>query len=395
MLGSCGLKKTVPRPPMLFEITTKSVVRVLAVCAAAWFIVRLLPVILVVAAALFLVGTLNPAVQRLEARGTPRGWAIGLIFFALFLFAVMVLGLTMPALFEQLASIFTRETELREALIAELSSHRVSAALATSLRRWHQAPLAELAARFALEYSARFAETLGYIASSIFLALYMMVDRDRLRGALFAAVPRSSHVRLSRIILNLEIIVGGYIRGQVLTSLGMALFTFALLIVVGVHDALAIAVFAGAVDVLPYIGVLLAIAPAVAAASVHGLTITMVVLGAMIAYQEFESRILLPRIYGRSLRLPSSIVLIALLAGGTLLGITGALLALPVAAGLLMLLEELRVQLPGESIDDSEVLKEDERREAEYERRADGMPAQEAAAIAVEISREAQGDKVV
>src|ERR1700712_5163340 len=146
----------------------------------------------------------------------------------------------------------------------------------------------------------------------------MMIDRDRLRGALFAAVPRSAHVRLSRVMLNLELIVGGYIRGQVLTSVGMALFTFALLSLCQIDDALAIAVFAGAVDVLPYIGVLLALAPAVAAASAHGLTIALTVLFAMIAYQEFESRLLLPRIYGLSLRLPSSLIVVALLAGGTL-----------------------------------------------------------------------------
>ncbi|MDB4972413.1 MAG: permease [Myxococcaceae bacterium] len=365
----------------------------LGVCLAAWLLLKLLPVLLVVVAALFLVGTLNPAVQRLEASGMGRGWAIGLVFLGLFTLASLLLGLTMPALFQQVAQLFGRERELRDALVAELSKHRVSAALSGSLRHWHHAPLAEVAARSALEYSTRFLEILGYIASFIFLALYIMVDRDRLRGAMFAAVPRAAHVRMSRIMLNLEIIVGGYIRGQVLTSVGMALFTFTLLMIVGVDDALAIAVFAGVIDVLPYIGVLLAITPAVAAASAQGLTVALTVLAAMIAYQEFESRILLPRIYGRSLRLPSSIILVALLAGGTLFGITGALLALPVAAAVLMLLEELRVQLPGEDVDDSELRKEDERLESEYERLVDGMPAHEAAAIAVELSRERQQDK--
>ena len=68
----------------------------------------------------------------------------------------------------------------------------------------------------------------------------------------------------------------------------------------------------------------------------------------MLAYEEFESRFLVPRIYGRALRLPSSVVLVALLAGGTLMGIVGALLALPVAAAMRMLVDELRVELPGE-----------------------------------------------
>jgi putative heme transporter len=108
----------------------------------------------------------------------------------------------------------------------------------------------------------------------------------------------------------------------------------------------------------------------------------------MLAYEELESRFLVPRIYGRVLRLPSSVVLVALLAGGTLMGIVGALLALPAAAAVKMLIEELRVELPGEEVVDSGLRKRDEQAEKEYERRADGVPAKEAAAIAVEISEE-------
>ena len=57
-------------------------------------------------------------------------------------------------------------------------------------------------------------EVVAYAVSAIFLALYIMIDRDRLRGGLFAVVPRTHHMRLSRVLVNLETIVGGYIRGQ-------------------------------------------------------------------------------------------------------------------------------------------------------------------------------------
>jgi hypothetical protein len=101
---------------------------------------------------------------------------------------------------------------------------------------------------------------------------------------------------------------------------------------------------------------------------------------------------LVPRIYGRALKLPSSIVLFALLVGGTLMGIPGALLALPVAAALRMLIAELRVELPGEDIDDSRLRANDERAEREYEERAEGVRAEAAAAIAVEIEEQRVDD---
>jgi putative heme transporter len=221
-----------------------------------------------------------------------------------------------------------------------------------------------------------------------------MIDRDRLRGGLFAIVPRTHHVRLSRILLNLEVIVGGYIRGQAITSALMSVFTFVLLTVCGVHNALAIAVFAGLADVLPYVGVFLSVGPALVASLARGPAIAAIVLVAMLAYEELESRFLVPRVYGRALRLPSSIVLVALLAGATLMGIVGALLALPAAAAVRMLIEELRLELPGEQVDDTELRARDERAEEEYERRAEGVPAVRAAAIAVAISEERREQEV-
>jgi len=227
------------------------------------------------------------------------------------------------------------------------------------------------------------------------LALYIMIDRDRLRGGFFLVVPRSHHIRLSRVMLNLETIVGAYMRGQVITSVFIGVFVFVLLTACGVSNALAIAVFAGAADVLPYIGALLSVGAAVTAALSRGPTVIIVVLVLMLAYETFESRVLVPRIYGRALRLPSSVILLSLLAGGVLYGIAGALLALPVAAAVLMLIEELRVELPGqkEQAEDVETKERDDRGEEEYERRAEGMPAEQAAAIAVEISADRHNEE--
>jgi len=81
--------------------------------------------------------------------------------------------------------------------------------------------------------------------------------------------------------------------------------------------------------------------------------------------------------------------------GGVLAVIIGALLALPVAAAVRMIIEELRVELPGqqEQAEDVEIKERDDRGELEYERRAEGMPAEQAAAIAVEISAERREDE--
>jgi len=146
----------------------------------------------------------------------------------------------------------------------------------------------------------------------------------------------------------------------------------------------------GAMDVLPYIGPLLTIAPAVVAAYGNGPVIAVVVFVALFLYEEFESRVLVPVVYGRTLRLPSAIVILSLIVGAVLGGITGALLALPLAAALVMLVDQLRVDLPGETEQpkDGETRRKDARDEQEYEQRTGRKPAAKAAAIAAEIAEE-------
>jgi predicted PurR-regulated permease PerM len=370
------------------EIPTRTILALVGILAALWLLVRLWPILLVLVVALLVVGTMSPAVSWLEAHRVRRSLGIAFVFTVVFIAAILVVTITIPALLVQAASLLEREPAFRAGLADQLARSSLSAPFAEWLRNLrYDAPGSGLGA-MAFTYSMRLFEVTAYGMSAIFLALYMMLDRDRLRGGLYAVVPRAHHMLLSRVMLNLETIVGAYIRGQVVTCLLIGAFTFVLLTACGVENAIALAVFAAIADVLPYIGAVLSVGPAVLAALGRGPTTAVIVLVMMLLYEEFESRVLVPRIYGRALRLPSSVVLFALMAGGTLMGLLGALLALPVAATIMMLIEELRVDLPGEQEQaaDTETRARDDLAEEEYERRTEGVAAEEAAAIAVEIS---------
>lgn len=370
------------------EVTAWTMISLVLVIAGVWIFIRLLPVVLVLVGALMIVGTLGPAVQWLEQRGVRRGAGIAIVFTLLFVSTALIFALTIPELLNQVRNLIGMEPALRERLADWFARSPLTASLADAMRNVQYDALIKSSAASMLTFFTLVVEGVAYGVGAIFLALYMMVDRDRLRGALFAVVPRRHHIRLSRILVNLNTIVGGYIRGQAITCALMAVFMFVLLAACGIPNALVIAVFGGLADVLPYIGIFITMAPAVAAALPFGLVIVLVVFVLMLAYEEFESRVLVPIVYGRALRLPSSVVLFSLIAGATLFGIIGALLALPLAAAILMLIDELRVELPGETeqAEDTENRKKDESGELEYARRTEGMPAEEAAAIAVEMA---------
>jgi predicted PurR-regulated permease PerM len=375
------------RTALRIEIAPRTIVYVLLAIAAVWLAFELATVLTVLIVALVLVGTLDPLVAWFERRGIRRGRALVLVFTVILLAITAVLLLTIPPLVSQLLTMLEGLPKARDQVIEWLRQYKWAKPLIQSIRA---VPINDLVAQGGnrlLGYSQEILLLIGYGLSTVFLSIYLLADPVRAKGLLYAVVPRHYHVKLARILLELKVIVGGYMRGQLITSVSIFLFVFGLLTVYQVENALALALFAGLTDIIPFVGGYIASAPVIIAVVPHGSTSVIFVTILMFLYQEFETRILVPKVYGRVLRLSPAIVIIALLIGGTLMGILGALIALPIAAGVQMVVRELRVELPGEA-PQSEVAKaRDEKAETIYERLSDGKPAAESAVIASELAR--------
>jgi predicted PurR-regulated permease PerM len=391
------LAERIPDPAPLrdvrIEVSTKTILTVAALIVGLSALEQLWPIVILLICSLILVGTLNPVINLLERRGWRRHGAVAAVFLA-GLSAIGLVGLlTVPALWREIVAIVHDEPRLQAEVANTLARHPATASFADAVRGFElsqAATGATASSALALSWSA--IELLGYAGTSVVLAIYLLIDRERLSSVVYAIFPRRFHVRLARVLINLETIVGGYIRGQVLTSVAIAAFTFALLSVFGVSNALAIAAFAGLTDVLPFVGGILAVPPAVLSAYGHGTLAATAVLVGLVLYQEFESRVLVPAVYGRTLRLPPAAVVVALLVGAKLGGVTGALLALPAAAALRMLVEELRVDMPGDDSEDLATRDRDARAELDYEAQTVGATAGEAAQVAVRIAEQVHKD---
>jgi len=381
-----------PLPPaptvVRFEIAPRTIGLVLAVAAGVWLAGQLWVVGLVVLVALVFAGTFNPLIGWMQGRGLGRTVSLLLLFSGSIVVASLLIFLTAPPLLEQLAAMVRSAPAGRAQLIELLGRRAFTLPLARVVER---AALDDTFARiesWLLSYSSQALKVAGYFATTFVLSFYFLSDGKRTQGALYAVVPRDYHMRLARILHNLETIVGGYIRGQLITSAAIAAFTFLLLFACGVPNALSLALFAGLADVIPFVGGFLAAGPAVLAALPRGLPVAGGVLVSLFVYMEFENRILVPRVYGHVLRLSPATVMLALLAGGTLLGVMGALLALPVAAGLQMIVQELRVELPGDDSDDRPERARNAKTEETYERMSAGSTAPEAGRIATDLAHE-------
>jgi predicted PurR-regulated permease PerM len=374
------------RRTLRIEISARTIATLLGVLAAVWIAFQLQTVLVVVTVALVVVGTLDPMVAWFERHGLRRGRALVLIFLVIAAIAAGILLLTVPPLVTQLLHIIEDAPKGRDKFLEWLRQYKLARPVAQAVKAVPVNDLVSRAGNAMVGYSSEVFTIIGYSISTTFLAIYLLADPVRTKGLVYAIVPRHHHIKLARILIELKVIVGGYMRGQLITSVAMAVFTFGVLSVFRIDDALALALFAGMTDIIPFIGGYVASVPVIVAVAGSGTGAVAIVFVLMFAYQEFESRILVPRVYGKVLRLPPAIVLISLLIGGTLMGIVGALLALPIAAGLQMVVRELRVELPGENPRDRATRARDEKAEHIYEQLTEGATAADAGVIADEMA---------
>lgn len=312
------------------RLSRTAIVIIALIIVSFWGLLALWPVVLLVLVAfIFMIGLL-PYVEALVNRGIPRPGAVFLVLLVILTVTAGLFSLVVPAMIDQFSDI--RNNLPASARELEEISRAIGVDIELEERArevdWDQL----ISGRAAVGFGQRVLAIVFSIVTIVVMTAYLLVDMPKLARFLYQFFPPERDVEYDRLFQSVSRVVGGYLRGQLLTSLAIGLFTFVVLTLVGVPNALAFAVLAGFADVIPLIGAFIAIIPPVIAALQESSTQALVVFGALIAYQQFEDRVIVPRVYGQTLNLPPIIVLIAVLAGAQLLGITGVLLALPLTA---------------------------------------------------------------
>jgi predicted PurR-regulated permease PerM len=312
------------------EVSYRGLVVVGLALLSLWALVRLWPVILLVVTAFIFMAALLPFVEWLVRRGVRRVAAVLLILLVVLLILAGLVALLVPALIDEFQSIRDNLPDDAAKLEDFLANFGIDVQLQQRARDIDWAEF--ISGRAAFSFGQQAIQVALSVFTVIVMTVYLLIDTPRLKSFLFQFVPEGREADANLVLEQLSRVVGGYLRGQVITSLIIALYTLTVLLILGVPNAFAFAALAGFADIIPLIGAFISILPASFAAFHESPTKAAIVLGMLLLYQQFEDRVLVPRVYSATLNLPPIMVLLAVLAGGELLGIPGILLALPAAA---------------------------------------------------------------
>jgi len=309
-------------------------------------IIRARPVLILIGLALFIAAGLDPVVGWLVRRRVRR-WAAVLIVIACAA-AVMAafLAAAIPPLASEAAalahqiphylhSLQDRNSQLGRLNVRFRLQQRLSKLVTGSGASWLGGVLGA---------GERVLSTASSVVLVLVLSIYFLAGLPRIKVFAYQLVPHSRRPRV--ILIGDEILakVGGYVLGNFITSVIAGLGTYLWLLAFGIPYPILLAMFVALLDLIPVIGSSVGGAVVTLVALTVSLPVALATLAFYVGYRLAEDYLIVPRVIGRTVQVPAIVSLVAVLIGGVLLGIIGALVAIPVAAAIRLLLHEIAIR---------------------------------------------------
>jgi predicted PurR-regulated permease PerM len=326
------------------------------VAVAVWALFRFHQVILILLAGVFISTALQPAVAWLQRRGLSAGASVLVLFGALGLALALFVRFGAPLVADQAANIGEQLSNAYGGLVRWMSesSNLLLRRLAETLPAQPGLPADVPAAPAADGAGVEVAEspfdqlwrTVGLFSSAVyktiaifFVTFFWTIESERVKRSAIALLPLNRRETTRDLITEIEDRVGGYVAGQGLLSLIIGTLSLVAYWIIGLPFALVLALIVALMEFIPVIGPLIGAIPSIVVAlSISPTTALWVVVASLVIHQ-LESNVFGPRIMKRTLGMRPLVTLVAMTAFGTLFGVLGALVALPLTAIIQLLLE--------------------------------------------------------
>ena len=307
-------------------IDIKSIFLILGILAALWVAFLLKTVLIAIFIATIIALGLDPAVQFLKRKKLSQGVAVAVVYSA---FVITILGsITFAA-----TPIVSQTQDLGK----NFSTYLESLSNIPELKNFSIDLNQEITKQVSAISGQAVQKTLDAFAALVMgitvlvLTAYLLLDFEGVRKNILALVPKPHREQTAEIIASIEEKLGMWLRGQIALMLVIGTVTFVGLTILDVKFALSLAVIAGLLEVVPMIGPTISVIPALIVGFSDSSFKGLGVLGLYIIIQQLENNFVVPKVMQKAVGFNPLVTLIAILVGGNLMGVLGAILAIPIA----------------------------------------------------------------
>ncbi|WP_460802628.1 AI-2E family transporter [Microbacterium sp. GXF6406] len=307
-------------------------------------------VIIYIALALFAALGLDPAVRFLERRGLSRGVAVLCVILGLVLVLGLVVWAIVPVVVKQISGFVKdipgmisdfQHTDLFQTLQDQFGD-KIDDLLADAQKFLTDPGNLLTIGGGAFQVGSSIANAISGSIVVLVLIIYFVSTLPGMKQALLRLIPARDRVRIGALTDQVTDSVGGYVQGMVTLAFFNAIVVLILYTSFGLPFPILLAVTAFLVTLIPLVGsILFWVIGTLVALFTGNILFTVLFAAIYLVYMQIEAYVLTPKVMNRAVSIPGSLVVIGALAGGTLLGLLGALVAVPVAASILIIIKQV------------------------------------------------------
>lgn len=324
------------------EYSTRVILKVVLVILTLAFLWVVRDVLVIMLLAIVFASAMDPLADYLSKRRIPRGVSVMALYVVVLGIAALVISSIIPAVVDQ----FKLLVQNFPAFLASFQERYPSVSGAFGTVNGNEILQSLVGGG---DGGTVFTRTAG-VFSGVFafitvlvISFYLVVaDQKGMKELIRPLVPEKNRDMVMSLVLKIQKKMGLWVLGQVILSIAIFVFTFVGLTILGVKYALVLALLAGLLEVVPYMGPFLSAVPAVLFAFIQSPPLALAVIVLYILVQKSESYILVPKVMQKTVGTSPLVVLVSLLIGFKLAGVLGLLLAVPIAGAIMVLLEEFR-----------------------------------------------------
>jgi predicted PurR-regulated permease PerM len=293
---------------------------------------------------LFLALGLDPVVRWLQRRGLRRAHAVLGVFAGVLVLFAGIVALIAPPVVAEASQLATQAPDYAQDLLKNPTLRRLDDQYGVIDQVTQRLQSGSLwTSVFGGVLGAGKAVLSGFFSAFtvLVLTMYFTASLPSVKASAYRLVPRSRRERFTVIAEEISRRVGGYVIGQIAIATINGVCSFVMMSIVGIPYPAVLAVTVGVLGLIPMVGASLGALIVLAVAVFDSWTATAIVAVYYLVYQQVENYVIVPRVMNRTVAVPGAVTIIAALAGATLLGVLGALMAIPVAAGLLLIYTEV------------------------------------------------------